>query len=1118
MLNVFSLVISLFAFVSPSALIHAPDQTYQVSLVSDGQPGQATIHGWEKVKAALSAKGIRWEEVSNPHAAHGEVLIAAGLSSDSASGSVAERIRALGLKIPDKPESLVIHKEEWEGRRALLLGGSDDRGLMYALLEVADRIGWAKDKAVPLAEIRDTVESPDVSDRDIVIFTMQKHQYEDRLHDANYWVKYFDMLADDRFNSIEVKFAYEANGYNCPVYPYYMDVTGFPQVKVTGLSKEDQQRNLADLHRLVHLAHERGIRVTFGIWCHYYRTTIPFNSKTKGWIPVDHSKPIADTVQGLTEDNLISYTLAAIQQFLTEFHDIDGVQLLMMDESGLKTSDMKVFWKNIFPALKKAAPNLQYELRAKGVSDDLIKQGTSLGLKIRINTKFWAEQVGLPFFQTHVQSLDQFNRRGGYADMLKYPRTYKLHWTLWTSGTTRILLWGDPEYVRRFVAISHLGGVDGFDVYEPLATKMQGHSHDLKPFNLLSPSYRYYEYEFERYWYFFQVFGRLSYDPNTPTEDLNHEFVVRFGKDAAPYVRRGLERASQILPEITAYCLPVDHYPTTEGWAERQRQGDLPQYVEATPSDTQQFESVKDAAEDILQGRSSPKMTPMQTSLWFARASSDVKNEVAQAEKNAGPHPDKEFLSTMVDLKILSDLAAYHSHRVLAGLSYALFEKTNDLNALDNAIQCETKATGAWAEIVRDAGDVYTLDLMMGLPQHDLSGHWRDELVKLKDGLAALKKQREEYELDGRRVIGRYDLGFGPMLPGFRRITTTERAGSHLAVVDVPNGRYQVAVAIHDDKASHGPMWIDVNGVEYSDIFEVPAGQRLERTIETSAVGGKLKVLLDHATSADVYGSTLVVTRVDPVIAHIPVRRLAPGQDLKIRVTAAGIAPISDMCVYYGDDRHGFTMAKLQGTGPLYQATIPGSKLTGGTSYFLQATDSSGRISTFPEEGRADPILVTVTSDDRPPTLQHTPILSAQPLKPLRITARVEDPSGVKWVHLRYRGVSEFQDFQTLNMLPTGIGNEYAATIPGKDLDPHFDLMYLFEVMDNPGNGKIYPDMARETPYIVVNVGHNPLEATGGVSLNPVKAAHQSRAHGELPANAINSTTDKGKTDKGGAL
>jgi hypothetical protein len=229
----------------------------------------------------------------------------------------------------------------------------------------------------------------------------------------------------------------------------------------------------------------------------------------------------------------------------------------------------------------------------------------------------------------------------------------------------------------------------------------------------------------------------------------------------------------------------------------------------------------------------------------------------------------------------------------------------------------------------------------------------------------------------------------------------------------------------------------------------------------------------------------MVVTRIDPIIAHVPVTRLAPVQDLKLRATVAGTAPITEVRAWYGNARLGFTMTKMEGDAPLYQGTIPASKLTAGMSYFLEAIDASGRISTFPEEGRANPISLTVTSDNQPPTVQHTPILTAEPSHPLRITAKVEDPSGVKWVHLRYRGVSEFQDFKSLNMLPTGNGNEYAATIPAGDLDPHFDLMYLFEVMDNAGNGKIYPDMTKETPYIIVNLGHSPAEATGSVSLNP---------------------------------
>ena len=74
-------------------------------------------------------------------------------------------------------------------------------------------------------------------------------------------------------------------------------------------------------------------------------------------------------------------------------------------------------------------------------------------------------------------------------------------------------------------------------------------------------------------------------------------------------------------------------------------------------------------------------------------------------------------------------------------------------------------------------------------------------------------------------------------------------------------------------------------------------------------------------------------------------------------------------------------------------------------------------------------------------------------------------------MRLRYRGLSQHQDFQVLPMLPTGRNNEFQATIPAEDIDPKFDLMYLFETMDNQGNGKIYPDLAKETPYIVVKIG-----------------------------------------------
>ena len=68
--------------------------------------------------------------------------------------------------------------------------------------------------------------------------------------------------------------------------------------------------------------------------------------------------------------------------------------------------------------------------------------------------------------------------------------------------------------------------------------------------------------------------------------------------------------------------------------------------------------------------------------------------------------------------------------------------------------------------------------------------------------------------------------------------------------------------------------------------------------------------------------------------------------------------------------------------------------------------------------------------------------------------------------------MNQHQDFRTLAMLPTGRPHEYEATVPGGHLDPQWNFMYLIEAMDNHGNGRIHPDLNKETPYVVVDLQH----------------------------------------------
>ena len=185
---------------------------------------------------------------------------------------------------------------------------------MYALLDVADRVGWAKSAEQPFSEVRDTEEKPYAPERALSIYTFNRAYWESRFYDEAYWARYLDVLAQNRFNSLVVIFGYENGGFLAPCYPYFFDVEGFPGVRMVGITPEQQQRNLAALNRLIQMAHDRGLKFTVGIWDHIYRGGVQ-----GGGIPgADEAtkKPMPGLVWGVTAENLVPYTKAALAEFV----------------------------------------------------------------------------------------------------------------------------------------------------------------------------------------------------------------------------------------------------------------------------------------------------------------------------------------------------------------------------------------------------------------------------------------------------------------------------------------------------------------------------------------------------------------------------------------------------------------------------------------------------------------------------------------------------------------------------------------------------------------------------------------------------------------------------------
>jgi hypothetical protein len=302
-------------------------------------------------------------------------VLVAGLAS--APGDVAGLLAELALSPPNEPESLLIHRFDRQGKTVVLAAGADPRGLMYALLDVADRVGWAESSEQPFSEVRDVEEKPYAPERALSMYTFNRAYWESRFYDEAYWARYLDALAQNRFNSLVLVFGYENGGFLAPCYPYFFDVEGFPGVRMVGITPEQQQRNLAALNRLIQMAHDRGLKFTVGIWDHIYRGGVQ-----GGGIPgADEAtrKATPGLVWGVTAENLVPYTKAALATLVKQVPALDAIQLRMHDESGLKNSAQEAFWRDVFRMRKRAGPHLRLDLRAKGLPDSVIQSALDRG-------------------------------------------------------------------------------------------------------------------------------------------------------------------------------------------------------------------------------------------------------------------------------------------------------------------------------------------------------------------------------------------------------------------------------------------------------------------------------------------------------------------------------------------------------------------------------------------------------------------------------------------------------------------------------------------------------------------------------------------------------------------
>ncbi len=700
------------------------------------------------------------------------------------------------IELSKRAESLAIQWLPSGKKPILLIAGHDDRGLSYALLEVARAIELAPHTHSPPSAIREAVESPYLRVRSITIQLFNADLEADWYYDEKFWAEYFKLLAQCRYNNFTLTFSHQTNYLN-PLYAFLVDVPGFSHVSVKGLTPQARERNLAMLKRIAEMAHERGLDFTLGIW-----TQLPVE-KYPGEIRVEHLPTGLATAD---------YCAAGLKKILETCSAIDAVQFRMNAEAGVSEDQQTDFYRPLFQAIRNCGHPVRVDLRYKGLRPETIQVANEMKLDVTVSTKFWCEHMGLPYHPT-VADTHYRESRYSFGAMLSHPRDYRVVYQLWSVGSQRLLLWGDPTYAARFAESCRLGDGNGFEVNAPLTNKGFG---DLpgKWRIFADKSLEHFRWEHERYWSFYLGFGRLGYNPKADPEIWRRELRSRFGT-AADEIESAYRSASQIMPLVTAtHQLSAGEWM----WCPEIDTGDrLTEYMHAQPGDTAQFYAIRSwkqtprwrteiwddnipgFVEDAVAGRLSGKTTPLEVSQRLRDLATNTLSKIQQARDKLRTGEGSrtressvrslttsattlaEFRATELDLRVLASLGMYHAEKKLAATELAFFDLTHEAGRLARALPHARGAAAAWEEIVRLTEGTYHSNLVFGFsPQHGRknghhhSGHWKDRLAEVREDVTALEKLVAEYPdaKPPRRFPGEQPAG---PVPSLKSVTVKSR-------------------------------------------------------------------------------------------------------------------------------------------------------------------------------------------------------------------------------------------------------------------------------------------------------------------------------------------------------
>jgi hypothetical protein len=708
----------------------------------------------DQLQQSLAARGVaaRLRERVAQAPAGDLCVVAAGAASAVAAGA----------RIPEVPEALGLLAGKTAGRSVLLAVGRDSRGLVYALLELADRVQFSADPVAALAIPKPVVELPANATRSIARLFCSDVEDKPWFHDREFWPDYLTMLAAQRFNRFNLTLGLGYDGgqpvtesYLFFAYPFLVSVPGY-NVRAVGLPDAERDRNLEMVRFIGEQCAARGIEFQLGLWTHAYE-----------WPNSPH--PNYPT-EGLNAANHAPYCRDALAAILKACPAIGGLTFRTHGESGVAEGSYD-FWKTVFDAVVRSGRRIELDLHPKGIDQTTIDMALATGMPVKVSPKYWAEHRGMPYHQADIREQEmprQAAGRGlfalsngersflryGYGDMLREDRRYGVIHRVW-PGSQRLLLWGDPVTAAADSRAFGFCGSNGAEIMEPLTFKGRkgsGIAGDRCAYADASLRPR---WDWQKYEYTYRVTGRLLYNPDCDADVWRRYLRARFpGAEAA--TEGALSSAGRILRIVTTAHLPSGanatywpemylNQPIVDA-ARRHPYTDTPAprvFGNVSPLDPQLFSRINDFAAELLTAERGGKYSPIEVAQWLEDLADASAKNLEQAEARASNKSGAEFRRMSVDVALQIGLGRFFAGKFRSAVLYAIYEKTGDRAALEEALRAYRQARAVWAQVAERAKGVYLPDVTVG-DRPSLRGHWLDRLPAFDDDIGDMAKRLDE--------------------------------------------------------------------------------------------------------------------------------------------------------------------------------------------------------------------------------------------------------------------------------------------------------------------------------------------------------------------------------------